>query len=132
MTADTQLNSFGVSLTHQLAERGTCSRVMGGAPIRHDDVQMADGAPDDFAFGSGGGSGNAGSPSWSCEGVGGGVDTRGSTTTRSAPRTIMSWSSPLLGTSRLVQQISPDHAAGAKSSPFFFYFLRYAPRVQCL
>ena len=32
-------------------ESGTCSPVMGGVPIHHD-VNMVDGAPDDFAFGS--------------------------------------------------------------------------------
>lgn len=32
-------------------QSGTCSPVMGGMPAHHD-VQMVDGAPDDFAFGS--------------------------------------------------------------------------------
>ncbi|RLM54943.1 hypothetical protein C2845_PM10G14220 [Panicum miliaceum] len=32
-------------------QSGTCSPVMGGVPIHHD-VNMVDGAPDDFAFGS--------------------------------------------------------------------------------
>nr|CAB3470658.1 unnamed protein product [Digitaria exilis] len=39
-------------------QSGTCSPVMGGMPIHHD-VQMADGAPDDFAFGSSSNGNNA-------------------------------------------------------------------------